>query len=154
MADATTKSKWAFWLMISAVLIFGAVPSFILVEKIKDYYQFLTGWTPGTLKPTSVSSPPHRTSRTKSAESPIHFVDFSVEAPNAKTVRLAANFTGWEKYAIAMRKETSQLWKVTVPLPQGTYYYAFSVDGQWRPDPRWKDPKMRHGREVSVRHVR
>ena len=60
---------------------------------------------------------------------------FRFEAPEAKLVKLAADFTDWEKTPIDMVKADNGIWGTVVPLPPGHYSYRFIVDGQWCDDP-------------------
>jgi hypothetical protein len=62
--------------------------------------------------------------------------EFHLGAPSAKSVKLAADFTEWEKFPLDMMKSEDGLWFITVPLPPGSYSYRFIVDGQWHDDPR------------------
>jgi 1,4-alpha-glucan branching enzyme len=59
---------------------------------------------------------------------------FTYVAPTANEVRLAGNFTDWDKEPIAMRKQKDGAWKASVTLKPGVYEYRFLVDGQWRND--------------------
>lgn len=63
-------------------------------------------------------------------------VEFSVEAPAAASVKLAADFTGWEKHPVEMVHSAGGTWFTVVPLASGNYSYRFIVDGEWRDDPR------------------
>ena len=63
-------------------------------------------------------------------------VTFSYLGPEAQSVQLAADFTGWEKWAVHLEKDKSGLWKKTVLLTPGRYEYRLLVDGQWRDDPQ------------------
>jgi hypothetical protein len=65
----------------------------------------------------------------------LRMVDFSVEAPGAKCVQLAADFTDWNNSPINMIQFEDGYWTTTVPLPSGVYAYGFLVDGQWYDDP-------------------
>ena len=60
---------------------------------------------------------------------------FRLEAPSAKSVKLAANFTEWEKSPLDMIKSNNGIWFIIVPLPSGNHPYRFIVDGEWRDDP-------------------
>jgi len=64
-------------------------------------------------------------------------VRFSIQAPKAKTVRLAGDFTDWEASPLTMRrsKAESATFLTSVTLPPGTYEYKFIVDGTWVEDP-------------------
>jgi 5'-AMP-activated protein kinase regulatory beta subunit len=62
-------------------------------------------------------------------------VTFSYDAPDAKAVLLAGDFTGWESAPVSLQKDKGGLWKKTLSLAPGTYQYRLLVDGQWRDDP-------------------
>jgi Glycogen recognition site of AMP-activated protein kinase len=73
--------------------------------------------------------------------STIHLIElkpteFHLEAPFAESVKLAADFTEWEKFPLDMMKSEDGVWYTTVPLPPGHYSYRFIVDGEWCDDPR------------------
>ncbi len=61
--------------------------------------------------------------------------EFHLEAPFAESVKLAADFTEWEKFPLDMMKSENGVWYTTVPLPPGHYSYRFIVDGEWCDDP-------------------
>jgi len=61
--------------------------------------------------------------------------EFRMEAPAAKTVKLAGDFTGWERSPLDMVQSYDGTWFTIVPLLPGTYSYRFIVDGQWLDDP-------------------
>jgi hypothetical protein len=61
--------------------------------------------------------------------------EFHLEAPFAESVKLAADFTEWEKYPLNMMRSEDGVWYTTVPLPPGHYSYRFIVDGEWCDDP-------------------
>jgi hypothetical protein len=61
--------------------------------------------------------------------------EFHLEAPFAESVKLAADFTEWEKFPLDMIKSEDGVWYATVPLPPGHYSYRFIVDGEWCDDP-------------------
>ena len=56
-------------------------------------------------------------------------------APEAQSVSLAGDFTGWAEAPVSLKKNRSGLWKATVSLSPGSYEYRLLVDGQWRDDP-------------------
>lgn len=62
--------------------------------------------------------------------------EFHLDAPFAQSVKLAADFTDWEKFPLDMIKSEDGVWYTTVPLPPGHYSYRFIVDGEWCDDPR------------------
>lgn len=61
---------------------------------------------------------------------------FHIDSPSAETVKLAADFTGWEKRPLDLVRAENGIWKITVQLPPGRYAYRFLVDGEWQDDPR------------------
>jgi len=64
-------------------------------------------------------------------------VRFVFEAPQAKEVALAADFTRWAAGALAFHRLVGTgLWVLeTPPLERGPHYYQFIVDGEWQQDP-------------------
>ena len=62
-------------------------------------------------------------------------VTFSYKAPQAQSVVVAGDFTGWQQAPLDLKKDKSGLWKKTVSLPPGRYEYRLLVDGQWQDDP-------------------
>lgn len=63
-------------------------------------------------------------------------VKFSLKAPSAKSVKLAADFTDWEKCPLDLTQNEDGVWFSLIPLEPGQYSYRFIVDGQWCDDPR------------------
>jgi hypothetical protein len=60
--------------------------------------------------------------------------EFHLLAPFAKSVKLAADFTNWEKSPIDLIKSEDGVWHTVIPLPPGHYLYRFIVDGRWCDD--------------------
>ncbi|HEY1173446.1 MAG TPA: isoamylase early set domain-containing protein [Verrucomicrobiae bacterium] len=85
------------------------------------------------------------------AKIPKHKVTFELLAPEAREVRLAGDFTDWERSPIALEKKKDGKWQMEISLPCGMYEYRYVVDGQWVTDPQ---ANMRHlnafGTENSV----
>lgn len=65
---------------------------------------------------------------------------FTTRAPDAKEVRLAGSFNGWDPAATPMRKNEFGVWSVAVPLAIGRYEYRFVVDGVWRSEEACEGP--------------
>ena len=63
-------------------------------------------------------------------------IEFHLAAPFAGSVKLAADFTDWEKFPPDMMKSENDVWHAVVPLPAGSYSYRFIVDGEWCDDLR------------------
>jgi hypothetical protein len=83
-------------------------------------------------------------------------VTFKLSAEQqAKVVRLAGNFTGWEQGAIVMKHARSGEWKADVSLEPGEYEYKFIADGNWLTDPQADAQKANaSGITNSVKFVR
>jgi 1,4-alpha-glucan branching enzyme len=62
-------------------------------------------------------------------------VIFSFTAPEAKSVLLAGDFTGWQQAPLELKKAKSGIWTKTVSLAPGRYEYRLLVDGEWQDDP-------------------
>ena len=63
-------------------------------------------------------------------------VTFSCLAPEAKSVEVAGDFTGWQQAPLKLKKAKGGMWKASVTLSPGRYAYRLLVDGQWRDDPK------------------
>jgi hypothetical protein len=69
------------------------------------------------------------------ATQPEIYVAFRLDAPDASSVHLAGDFTGWEP-EYELHQSQPGVWTVVVPLVAGVHDYAFVIDGeQWTPDP-------------------
>ena len=94
------------------------------------------GERPGRALSANGMGPNGNTHRGGASRTELTDVEFSIEAPAAESVRLAADFTDWEKCALDMLKAPDGTWLTSVPLSPGSYAYRFIVDGEWRDDPR------------------
>ena len=64
------------------------------------------------------------------------FVLFAVSAPDASLVTLSGNFNGWDSQITPMKKDSTGIWSVKLPLTKGRkYYYKFVIDGFFLADP-------------------
>lgn len=62
--------------------------------------------------------------------------DASGVTPQPKSVAVAGSFNGWSKDAHPMKSDGKGLWQAELPLPDGTHYYKFVIDGdKWMNDP-------------------
>jgi 1,4-alpha-glucan branching enzyme len=140
-----------FWGAFLTVALLCAVPSWVVIDKARQYLRLVTGWDRDSLRQLKTSRIPHRDGE-RMPDAEIRFVEFSLDAPKAKSVRLGGSFNQWNAAALPLEKERSGHWKVLVPLTKGTHHYAFEVDGSWTLDP--KAPRaVLPGREASVRVV-
>jgi len=62
-------------------------------------------------------------------------VIFSYAAPQAQSVMVAGDFTGWQQAPVPLKKDKTGVWKKIITLPPGRYEYRLLVDGEWRNDP-------------------
>jgi|GEM_PF-210332 len=60
---------------------------------------------------------------------------FELAAPSASSVKLAADFTDWEKAPLEMNRKPDGIWSAIVALSPGQHHYRFIVDGTWCDDP-------------------
>ncbi len=74
-------------------------------------------------------------SQSDSESPPTRRVSFSLSAPDARNVKLAGDFTGWEEAPCEMKRSGNGSWKATVAVAPGQHEYRFIVDGQWADDP-------------------
>ncbi len=70
------------------------------------------------------------------ARTPKEKVTFTYKAPEAQSVLLAGDFTGWQEAPLSLKKSKDGVWKKTISLPPGKYEYRLLVDGQWQDDPQ------------------
>lgn len=64
-------------------------------------------------------------------------VQFSLEAPDARSVALAGDFSGWEPAARLTDADGDGVWTGRIILSAGVHQYMFLVDGErWVTDPR------------------
>lgn len=63
-------------------------------------------------------------------------IRLAVKAPDAQTVYLVGDFTGWQlQPEHQFARVNDGRWVASVHLPPGEYRYKFVVDGQWLADP-------------------
>jgi 1,4-alpha-glucan branching enzyme len=61
--------------------------------------------------------------------------EFSLSAPQAKSVFVAGNFNQWNLSAHPLKRDKKGVWKISLTLGPGQYEYRFLVDGEWQNDP-------------------
>lgn len=61
---------------------------------------------------------------------------FTLSAPEAQSVYLSGSFNDWAINSSCQMHKEDGVWKIQLPLSQGTYRYQFVVDGRWMPDPQ------------------
>ncbi len=63
-------------------------------------------------------------------------VRFTYKDKFAKTVSVAGSFNDWEKEQFYLKKNKHGVWSTYIQIPQGKYYYKYSVDDIWKYDPK------------------
>jgi hypothetical protein len=77
------------------------------------------GGVPTLPRPSGVPAPPHGATR------------LSIRAADAARVEIAGDFTQWE--LVRATRAGNGVWYADLPIPPGTYRYAFRIDGrEWR----------------------
>ncbi len=150
------RTKSAFWTLFAASLALLSIPSITVLETLTDYWRMIENTDAAVVRPTvtrSLAHPDRIHPELAGEEEGLHFVEFSLRAPSAGRVELAADFTHWEKSPVPLRPAGSGLWEITVPLPAGTYRYRFLVDGQPQLDPSQPQVEGSKGRPASLRRV-
>lgn len=61
---------------------------------------------------------------------------FIFKAAQARSVKLAGDFTDWEKFPVDMKPAENGAWATVLSLEPGEYAYRFIVDGEWQDDPQ------------------
>jgi hypothetical protein len=110
-----------------------------IAKRENDAFEASLTFSRNTINPAARVVSPANMRRCQSSgdsRSELKMTEFHLEAPFAKSVKLAADFTEWEKFPLDLMKAEDGLWFITVPLPLGYYSYRFIVDGQWHDDPR------------------
>jgi hypothetical protein len=83
-----------------------------------------------------LGSPPRAPSGGPPAPAAVVLARLSLQAPLARTVRLAGDFNGWKPEATPLRRGANGVWSIELPLQPGRrYQYMFLVDGNWVTDP-------------------
>ena len=82
-------------------------------------------------------------------------VKLKFKAPtNCKEVKIAGDFTEWEKAAIYMSKlGRSGEWMASIRVTPGEHQYRFLIDGNWYTDPTTEHAMSPFGSENSVLRV-
>ena len=129
------------------------LPSAFFVRAFRDYFGFLGGWSEGGFRPSKIIRLPPAARRGTRPAPEVRFVRFALKKPRAKTVRLAADFNGWDSRSLPLKKNGSGVWETSLPLPRGKYRYSFEADGEPIGDPENKISELRNGATVAVLNV-
>ena len=82
-------------------------------------------------------------------------VKFKFTAPaDAREVKLAGDFTDWDRGAIMMSKSgRSGEWTASIRVTPGEHQYRFILDGSWYTDPTTEHAMNSFGSENSIMRV-
>ena len=82
-------------------------------------------------------------------------VKFRFMSPmEAKEVKLAGDFTDWDRGAITMSKGgRSGEWTASIRVTPGEHQYRFLLDGNWYTDPTTEHANNSFGSENSILRV-
>lgn len=111
----------------------AAAPAAAIAEPERD--EASSKRAPRTGAPKKQGGAPNGKTNGPSSD-PVKKIEFMLKSPAAKSVRLAGDFTGWEKSPVEMKPSSGGVWSTVVPLNPGVYAYRFIVDGQWCDDPQ------------------
>ncbi len=68
----------------------------------------------------------------RKAESSRKRVPLVVQAPDARTVCVTGDFSGWSEEGIPLSKGSNGEWLGSLKLAPGEYQYRLRVDGRWQ----------------------
>ena len=107
------------------------------------YYNPYTGIEVSTLNVTN-----NHKNETKKTDKGVHFI---YQGPEGQKIRLAGTFTDWDPWIYELTETRPGYYELYLPLPEGTYYYAFyngtkSFPDTTNPDRAWS----KDGRETSI----
>jgi len=110
---------------------------------------------PKSVAPKKQASPSPGPGKTNpSPNGSLKQIEFTHKSSSARSVKLAGDFTDWEKSPVEMMHRQDGVWSTVIPLEPGLYSYRFIVDGQWCDDPRCNQHVPNpFGGENAVIHV-
>jgi len=76
---------------------------------------------------------------------PAGTLNFTYYAPPGETVTVAGSFNNWDPFMYELRESSPGYYTLSLPLPPGTYQYAFFHRGERRLDPN--NPRRVYSRE-------
>lgn len=134
VVDRLRRNKAAFWTAAVLLAAIAALPSAFLVREARRYKEFLSGFSPGTVRQTHPTTTPRHDGH---GAGRLHFTAFRLRSPKAKSVELVGDFNRWRRGTLPLEKAGPD-WEVLLPLPAGRYKYQFIVDGKPQGEPATK----------------
>lgn len=61
-------------------------------------------------------------------------VEFTLNAPDARSVYVAGSFNDWDTKALPLKKYRDGTWRAKIDLPIGRHEYKYFIDGAWAQD--------------------
>ncbi|MBQ0162501.1 MAG: glycogen-binding domain-containing protein [Treponema sp.] len=109
----------------------------------ESYYNPYTGIEVSTLNVKN-----NHKYETKKSENGVHFI---YQGEEGQKIRIGGTFTAWDSSIYELTETKPGYYEITIPLPSGTYYYAFyngtkSFPDTTNPDRAWSG----EGRECSI----
>ncbi len=113
-------------------------------------------WTPDPWNPParmdgatglaySVVALPPSTDRSPVGASSAGVVDFRFEGASGQNVTVAGTFNSWDPFMYELTEDSPGRYSLSLPLPPGTYLYAFFARGERLLDPR--NPRKAYSKE-------
>jgi Glycogen recognition site of AMP-activated protein kinase len=136
LPERSALARLAHWLLqaepvrvspLAAGLVMAAFAAVLMIPGRTTQPSPVGPGAPGAVIPASASG---------NAASLV-YVQFVLEAPNAKSVSVAGDFSDWEATYSLQDPEGDGVWTGRVPVRPGVHAYMFLVDGtEWETDPR------------------
>lgn len=152
------EKKWILWSIAALCIALAAVPSVVLYNAAGKYFGFIGSWKTGVIRPAKTNIiPAQRFPVYMASKEPlpeVKFVKFSLWAPDAKSVMIAADFNRWNAELLPLSRLQNGTWEVLIPLPPGKYNYLYKVDGALMADPGNPETGYHDRRQTSVMVVK
>ena len=152
------EKKRILWAVAALCLALAVIPSVVLYDSAQKYFGFIGSWKTGVIRPAKTDTiPAHNFPAYRASKAPlpeIKFVKFSLWAPDAKSVRIAADFNRWNSKSLPLSRLKNGTWEVLIPLPPGRYDYLYEVDGLPMIDPGNPETGYHNRRQTSVMIVK
>ena len=150
----TNKKPGALFAVFLLLLCAGLTWFFAAGE---EYYDYASGAIEGSAQ----AAPLDKDAIVNLSKAPkekfdteIKFRNFFLTAPGAKKVELLADFNGWGKTPIELKRYARGYFEISLALSAGEYKYVFLVDGKEVPDPTNTDRVEENGRTVCIKTVK
>ncbi len=123
----------------------------------EDYYDYASSSVEGAAQTAPLEKEDLLNLNKKTNEkfnTEIKFRNFFLTVPGAQQVELQADFNGWGKTPIKLKKYNRGYFEISLALPAGEYKYVFVADGKDVLDPTNQDRTQYQGRTVCIKTIR